>query len=404
MGRLTTTMGNRSARAFILTVSFLAVFVFVCSCILHRFENRAAAVSETEYRLALAGRLVEEGYSDKDAAELVTAASSPESIAVGERILAGYGYSYGSHVGGEYAMTRHILSDLFAAAAVLLCLVIGAVWFYRVFRDVRALTEQLEYGSDIVYPEDRDLVLLAEAAAGLKKQTSHLIEQIREEKEYLADYLNDFSHQIKTPCTGLLLNNDILSSAPMDFESQLSYFKRDRQCLDRISHLVGASLKLARLDAGAVEYNMETVDICEPVSEAVTQLSGIAAENEAELVSEVKRGICLDCDRLWFSEAVTNLVKNAAEHTHGGTVRIYAENDPMTVRLIIEDNGCGISEEDLPQVFRRFYSKSRAVNSNSVGIGMSAAKRIIEDMGGRIFIESEVGKGTRIILEFLQSA
>ena len=86
MGRLTATMGNRSARAFILTVSFLAVFVFVCSCILHRFENRAAAVSETEYRLALAGRLVEEGYSDKDAAELVTAASSPESIAVGERM------------------------------------------------------------------------------------------------------------------------------------------------------------------------------------------------------------------------------------------------------------------------------------------------------------------------------
>ena len=325
MGRLIVTMGNRSVRAFVLTGIFLTAVMFIFSVMVHRYENRAAAEAEAEYRIALAGRLSEAGFSDSEAAELVTAAASPESIKAGGRILSGYGYSSGSPVGGEYAMSEHIFSDILAAAGVLICLVIGTVWFCRAFGDVRKLTEQLEYGEDISFPEDRDLTLLAEAAAALKKQTSHLIERIQEEKEYLADYLNDFSHQIKTPCTGLLLNNDILSSAPMDFEEQLDYFRRDRKCLDRISLLVGASLKLARLDAGAVEYNISMVDISEPVSEAVLQLAGIASENEAELVNEVAPGISLDCDRLWFCEAVTNLIKNAAEHTHGGQVRIYAE-------------------------------------------------------------------------------
>ena len=99
---------------------------------------------------------------------------------------------------------------------------------------------------------------------------------------------------------------------------------------------------------------------------------------------------------------MTNLVKNAAEHTHGGQVRIDSDSDPMTVRLMIEDNGCGIAAEELPKVFRRFYSQSGAVDANSVGIGMSVAKRIVEDMNGRLFIESEVGKGTKITLEFLR--
>lgn len=403
MGGLISALGNRTARTFTLFGIFLTAAVLVCTGLLHRYENREAAAAETGYRLAIAGRLAEAGLSDTQIAELITAETTPEHTAAGERILAKYGYSAGSPVGGEYAYTTHIASGLLAAAGTLVCTFFGMLCFSAVFRSLRTLTAQLEQDEKITYPDDRDITLLAEAAAELKRQTAHLVGQLGEEKQYLADYLNDFSHQIKTPCTGLSLNNDILSSAPMDFEEQLGYFKRDRKCLDRISLLVGASLKLARLDAGAVEYDFVTADISEPVAEAVTQLAAIAEENGAELINEVKRGTELRFDRLWFCEAVTNLIKNAAEHTHGGQVHIRAESDPLTVRLFIEDNGCGISEEELPKVFHRFYSRSGAVNPNSVGIGMSAAKRIIEDMGGRIFIESEQGKGTKIILEFLRT-
>lgn len=403
MGELIRTLCNRSARGFMWVCLALTLLTFGAQAALHRYEDRSAAICVNEYRLALAGRLAEEGFTDEQAAKLVTDDNTPEQIQAGERILSGYGYSADSPVGSEFTFTSHTASGLAAAAALLICLAAGLAFFGSAFRNVRRLTAHIEHGEKMPSSADLDLTLLAEAADALKKQTAHLITTIGEEKQFLADYLDDFSHQIKTPCTGLMLNNDILSSAPMPFDEQLGYLRRDRKCLEKISLLVRESLKLARLDAGAVAYSFEDADIGELTAESVSQLAAIAEENDAELINEVGQGTTLRCDRLWLCEAVTNLIKNAAEHTHGGQVRIYSECDPITVRLIIEDNGCGISEDELPKVFRRFYSKSRAVNSSSVGIGMSAAKRIVEDMNGRIFIDSEVGKGTKIILEFLRT-
>lgn len=401
MGGLILTLCNRSARRFVWTCIALAILLFIGSNLLHRYENREAAVAENEYRLSLAGKLSEYGLTDEQAAQIVTAEPTEEALVRGGAVLSGYGYKAGSHVGGEYAFSPYLASDILAVSGIILCMAVGAAFFHGVFRELRTLTEQIEQDKQILFSDDNDITLLAKAADDLKAKTRHLLCQLREERQYLADYLNDFSHQIKTPCTGLMLNNDILSSAPMPYAEQLEYFKRDRKCLGRMSLLVEASLKLARLEAGAIEYSFGEADLCEIAAEAAAQLTAIAAENDAEILNEVGQGTALNCDRLWLCEAVTNLVKNAAEHTHGGQVRIYAESDPMTVRLYIEDNGCGISEEELPQVFRRFYSKSGAVDPSSVGIGMSIAKRIIEDMNGRIFIDSEPGVGTKIKLEFL---
>ncbi len=403
MGGLITTLENRSAGRFVFLGMLVCLTVLICSVLAGNYHNHAAAVSEAEYRIALAGRLSQAGLSDEQAAELVTAPADADSLEAGKGILAGYGFKPGSPVGGEYAYSSNALSETAAVSGVLLMILLGTALMHRLFIEIRLMTEQLAHDGELPVSYERDFILLTDEIKKLRSQTRHLLRQITGEKQYLADYLNDFSHQIKTPCTGLILNNDILSSAPMPFEDQQGYFARDRKCLERISQLTSESLKLARLDAGVVEYRIEPADISEPVSEAAEQLAGIAAENGAVIVNEVRPGITLGCDRLWLCEAVTNLAKNAAEHSPGGQVRIYADSDPMTVRLFIEDNGCGISEEELPKVFKRFYSRSNAVTSNSVGIGMSIAKRIVEDMGGRVFIDSEVGKGTKITLEFLRS-
>lgn len=401
MGGAITTLTNRSVQRFAGICLLLTLLLFAGSVILHRAENNAAARKAVEYRLNVAGQLIEMGIGSEQAAAVVTAKSTPQSIAAGEAVLEGYGYSAGSVIGGEDAYSSHLGSALLAAAGALVCTVIGLAAFCSVFGKVRKLTEQLEHDERIELSDEHDLRMLCEAVAALREKTEHLLEEIKGERQYLADYLSDFSHQIKTPCAGLMLNNDILLSGEMTFEEQCGYLERDKKCLERISLLVTASLKLARLDAGAVVYSFEEVDISLPVAEAVSQLEGIAAENGVRLQNDVIGGATLRCDRLWLCEAVTNLIKNAVEHSHDGMVRIYSESDPMTLRLFIEDNGCGISAEELPLVFRRFWSKSAETDPSSVGIGMSLAKKIAEDMGGKLFIDSEVGKGTKITLEFL---
>ena len=127
----------------------------------------------------------------------------------------------------------------------------------------------------------------------------------------------------------------------------------------------------------------------------------LAAANGTELSSEIPDGLTLECDALWLGEAVSNLIKNACEHTRNGLVTVSAAADPMSVSIIIADNGEGIDDSEVPNLFKRFYSKSRDSSSASVGIGMSIAKRITEDMGGRLYIDTEKGAGTVIRLEFL---
>jgi signal transduction histidine kinase len=403
VGRAVVTLSNRTARVFLWLGILMTVISLVGSYLLHEYSGRKAAEAEVSYRLSLAGQLYDMGMSEDKIVELVSSPADESYTARGEEILAGYGYFSGMTVGGEYVIYSHLANDILSALLTAVCFFAGFCCIHTVFIDIRRLTAQLEHEEKIVFSDEHDIGLLGEAILSLRQKSEHLLKQLGDEKQYLADYLDDFSHQIKTPCTGLKLNNEILLSAPMPFEEQKDYLMRDKKCIDRISLLVSASLKLARLEAGAVEYHFEENDISEIAADAVAQLTAIAAENNAEMINEVKRGTRLYCDRLWLCEAVTNLIKNAAEHSNGGHVRIYSDCDPMTVRIFIEDNGCGISEEELPNVFRRFWSKSGAVNSNSVGIGMSVAKKIVEDMGGRLYIESELNKGTKIKLEFLRT-
>ena len=100
-------------------------------------------------------------------------------------------------------------------------------------------------------------------------------------------------------------------------------------------------------------------------------------------------------DPAWLSEALTNLVKNALEHTKGGRVEITGEETPMTVQLTIRDNGSGISPAERAALFERFNRHSSALSEASTGIGLSIAKRITEDQGGELILEPNSDRGIR---------
>lgn len=107
-------------------------------------------------------------------------------------------------------------------------------------------------------------------------------------------------------------------------------------------------------------------------------------------------------DPAWLSEALTNLVKNALEHTKGGRVEITGEETPMTVQLTIRDNGSGISPAERAALFERFNRHSSALSEASTGIGLSIAKRITEDQGGELILEPNSDRGCCFHLCFLK--
>ena len=105
----------------------------------------------------------------------------------------------------------------------------------------------------------------------------------------------------------------------------------------------------------------------------------------------------------WVCEAVTNIVKNCIEHTKkGGSVTLVAEENPLLIKLTIEDTGCGIKKKDLPHIFERFYKGSNS-SDTSVGIGLALSKSIIEKCGGYISVQSTEGKGSKFTIKFFKT-
>lgn len=251
--------------------------------------------------------------------------------------------------------------------------------------------------------EGRMLILRSE----IYKLASTLQEQYAGEVKkntYMADMLSNISHQIKTPLTAINLMTDALKSGNMDEAQRRRCIANITAQTDHITWLVRSLLTLAEIDAGVLVLKKESVPVREIIDEIV---SGVAIEADIKDVAievNVPAGNTVNCDKRWMSEAFSNIIKNSLQHTEaGGTIKISSEETNLSVNIRIEDNGCGISKKDLPNIFNRFYHGEKS-DPNSNGIGLSLAKQIINSQNGTISCESEEGKGTIFEIKIYKSA
>ena len=108
-------------------------------------------------------------------------------------------------------------------------------------------------------------------------------------------------------------------------------------------------------------------------------------------------------DKKWIAEGLSNIIKNAIEHTSiNGKIKIILEETPMSISITISDNGEGIDEDEVKNIFKRFYKGKNSINPKSIGIGLSLSKKIIEAHGGSISVKSKLEKGTIFNIIFLK--
>ena len=236
-----------------------------------------------------------------------------------------------------------------------------------------------------LFHEVNSLVTMADAHADSERRA----------KEFLRRTISDISHQLKTPISALNIYNGILQQETADAATVREFTSLSEQELDRIESLVQSLLKMARLDAGAITLEQAPENIAELLEQIRGQYSFRAEQEGKELILEGDEQSLLVCDRIWLTEAIGNLVKNALDHTNqGDRVLLRWQQSPCLTKIVVEDTGNGIHPEDLYHVFKRFYRSRFSKKAQGVGLGLTLAKSIIEAHQGSIEVHSGLGRGT----------
>ena len=363
-----------------------------------------------EHDYGTAGYLV--NHPDTNVAAAFTKDKTDSDLKAGRQVLKGVGYHENTNSGLIPAVAAYrkrtvvmlggMLFSVFAAVFL-------TVWIY-IRRQRKALTKadtvitrflEGDTAQRIDSEETGDWYSLFHRINELAAILSAQAEHEKQTREFLQDMISDVSHQLKTPLAALKMYDEIMAQEGTDSETIHAFSQKSLREIRRVEDVVYTLLKIARLDAGTVrmekaEENMEML-----LKDVTERFETLAAQEAKEIVLSGSSKVSLYCDALWMSEALGNVVKNALEHTpRGGKIVVSWEKTPLLTNIMVEDNGKGIHQEDIHNIFKRFYRSHISQDTHGIGLGLPLAKSIVEANQGTVSVTSKVGQGSRFVLNF----
>lgn len=308
------------------------------------------------------------------------------------------------------AVVCFVLNKIAGIICLVLGLVLTGVYFYNLKKRNDKINELNNYLS-LMCSGNFDLKINdnSEGEISILKNNLYKImtllksqnDELEKEKVYLADSIADISHQLKTPLTSMMVMSDLLLDETNE-NKRKEFLSIITAQLDKMKWLITNLLKISKLDAGTTQLKREEVSINDVLSQSLKPFSVTLDVRQIKVINTVEDFI-FNGDDNWTSEAVENIIKNCIEHTDdGGTLSFYTQKTNVYNSLFIVDNGCGITEEDLPHIFERFYHGENS-SSESVGIGLALAKTVLEKEKGDIIVSSKVGEGSKFEVRFYKT-
>ena len=229
----------------------------------------------------------------------------------------------------------------------------------------------------------------------LKETEAELI-QARDKAEMMdrlkSAFLANMSHEIRTPLNAIVGFSDLLVETEELSERQ-EYIKIVRENNDLLLQLISDILDLSKIEAGTFEFTNGDVDV-NLLCEDIVRSMGMKAKEEVELVLDNHLPVChVISDRNRIHQVISNFVNNAMKFTSEGSIHVGYKLKDGELEFYVEDTGIGIEKEQLPHIFERFVKLNSFVHGT--GLGLSICQSIVEQLGGRIDVDSEKGKGSR---------
>jgi len=210
------------------------------------------------------------------------------------------------------------------------------------------------------------------------------------------DLIGDLTHELRTPLT--IMRGYLEGLADGTVDADLELYQRLADETTRLQRLVNDLQELSKLEAGYLPIQVQSIELC-PLLEGVvrTFTDQFASKDGVTIQLECPAGLPLPlADPARVKQVVINLLSNALRYTYEGSVTLQAWSSDNRVYVRVTDTGIGIAEEDLPNVFERFWRADRSRNrtSGGTGLGLTICRRLVEIQGGEITVKSQVGQGS----------
>lgn len=395
-------------KIIIIGISIIAIFLVIFFIALKVQYRSYSKVINDKINIIIS-RVIEESpeIKEEEILEIINSKEEPQ-----ENILQKYGYDEDiANINAIKTTMEHNITQNIILLAIFGVVSLAVYTTYvliqeKKIREINDYLKQLNKGIYTLKIEDNGEGEFSKLRNELYKTTVLLkeaAENSEKEKEQLTDSLADISHQIKTPITSIRILLDNLEDNPdMEPEVRKDFIREISKQIDWISSLVISLLKMAKFDAGTIKMENSKINAKKLIDNVLDNLSILIEIKEIEVITKIDEKASFIADYKWQLEAITNIVKNAIEHSmQNSKIYITVENTSMFLKIKVKDEGKGISKKDRKHIFERFY-KSKDSQEGNVGIGLPLAKTIIEQNNGYIKVDSEPDKGTTFEIKYMK--
>ncbi len=291
-------------------------------------------------------------------------------------------------------------------AVLIYAALVGLIIMAWVSRRVRRLSIEMEAfrGGDFERRVDAragdEIGVLGRDFNAMAERLSGLIAKLQESRDFQRQLVANVSHDLRTPLAGLrgYVETLELRGETMDPEERRRCMGRITKNLDGLAGLIERLFELSRLDTGQVEFRREAFPLPELAAAVLEQFGGEAERLNVSLACDAPEDLPLVwADPVWIRQVLQNLVANGLKfNRENGEIRISLEPVGEGIAVSVADTGVGISEEDLPHVFERFYTadKSRSGTWGGTGLGLAIAQSVVAGHGGELTVASSRDEGT----------
>jgi PAS domain S-box-containing protein len=228
--------------------------------------------------------------------------------------------------------------------------------------------------------------------------------EVERANQLKSEFLASMSHELRTPLNAIIGFSDLLreESAGELNEKQKRYTGHIGQGARHLLALINDILDLSKIEAGRVELRMEKVAAEDAIGEVITAIRPLASDKRLNIQTGVSPGLEIVADRTRLKQVLYNLLSNAVKFTpEGGEIAVEVRKEGDVCRISVADTGIGIAPENLEAVFESFHQVAATTKGirEGTGLGLAITKRLVEAHRGRIWVESQIGEGSRFFVE-----